>query len=74
METSCSGTGNVQEGAQTSQREDINCAPQSEVILAGTPNRKIQPEIRALVQSAAEMEDRGTASGQHEVLSRMVKR
>ena len=44
--------------------EDINCAPGSEAILAGAPNLEIQPEMRALAQSAAEMEARGTASGQ----------
>ena len=57
-----------------SQLEDMNCALRSKVILAGTPNLKTHPEIRALAQSAAEMEARGIASGQHEVLSRMVKR
>ena len=30
------------------QREEINCAPRSEVILAGTPNLEIQQEIKAL--------------------------
>ena len=49
---------------KTSQMEYMNCAPWSEVILAGTPNIEIQPEMRALAQSAAEMEARGTASGQ----------
>ena len=53
---------------KTSQMEDVNCAPRFEVILAGTPNLEIQPEIRALAQSAVEMEDIGTASGQREVL------
>ena len=59
---------------KTPQREEVNCAPQSEVILAGTPNLEIQQEIKALVQSSAEVEDIGTASGQREVLSTMVKR
>ena len=59
---------------KTSQMEDVNCAPRSKVILAGTPNLEIQPEMRALAQSAAEMEIRVTASGQCEVLSRMVKK
>ena len=59
---------------KTAQREEVNCAPQSEVILAGTPNLEIQQEIKALAQSSAEVEDIGTASGQQEVLSMMVKR
>ena len=42
--------------------------------MAGTPNLDIQPEVRALAQSAAEIEDKGTASDKCEVLSRMVKR
>ena len=57
-----------------SQMEDVNCAPRYEVILAGTPNLKVLPEMRALAKSAAEIEAKGTASGQREVLSRMVKR
>ena len=59
---------------KTAQREEVNCDPQSEVILAGTPNLKIQQEIKALAQSSAEVEDIGTALGQREVLSTMVKR
>ena len=59
---------------KASQMEDVNCAPRTEVIFAGTPNLEIQPEMRALAQSAAEMEARGTVSGQQEVLLRMVKR
>ena len=43
-----------------------------EVILAGTPNLGIQKETKA--QSSAEVEDRGMASGQGEVLSMLVKR
>ena len=39
---------------------------------AGTPNLEIWPEIRALAQSSAEMEAKGIASGQWDVLSRMV--
>ena len=59
---------------KTSQMEDVNWAPWSEVILPGTPKLDIQPVMRALAQSAAEMEIRGTASGQCEVRSRMVNR
>ena len=59
---------------KTPQMEDVNCAPRSEVIFAGTSNLEILPEMRPLAQSAAEMKARGTASGQREVLSRIVKR
>ena len=37
--------------------------PRSELILAGTPNHEIQQEIKALAQSSAKVDDRGTASG-----------
>ena len=53
---------------------DMNWAPRSEFILAGTPNLEIQPEMRALAQSDTEMEDRGTDSGKPKVLLRMVNR
>ena len=66
------GTCNVQERAQNVP-DGGHESPWSEVIFAGTPNPKIQPEMRALAQSAAEMEDRGTASS-HEVLLRIVNR
>ena len=59
---------------KTSQMEDMNCAPRIKVICAGAPNLKIQPEMRALAQSAAEMEARGSASSQQEVLLRIMKR
>ena len=48
----------------TSQIVGVNCAPQSEVVLAGTPKLKILPE----------RETRGIASGQCEVLLMMVNR
>ena len=35
----------------TLHREEVNCAPQSEMILAGTPKREIQPELRARAES-----------------------
>ena len=35
------------------QREEMNCGPQSEVIVDGTPNMKIQPEKRTRAQSEA---------------------
>ena len=39
-----------------------------------TPNLEIQQETNALAQSSAEVDDRGTTSGQQEVVSMMVKR
>ena len=60
---------------QTSdQREDVNCAPRSEVSRAGTPNRETQVEIKALIQVSTVMKDSGTASGHLEVLSIIVSR
>jgi len=45
-----------------------------EINVAGTPNLEIQQEIKALTQASVEMEDKGTASGQHAVLSIMVNK
>ena len=56
------------------QRDDVNWAPRSEVIVLGRPKREIQPWKRAAAQSAAEVEDRGMASGYLVILSMMVKR
>ena len=55
------------------QTEDVNCAPLSEVKVAGTPNLNIQAEIKALTQVSVEIEDKGTASGQGVVLSIIVR-
>jgi hypothetical protein len=55
-------------------REDVNWAPLSEVMVAGTPKRDTQPVKRALAQSAAEMEASGMASGHLDVLSMMMNR
>ncbi len=44
------------------QRADVNWAPLSDVMVAGTPNRDTQPAKRALAQSAAVMEASGMAS------------
>jgi hypothetical protein len=55
-------------------RLDVNCAPLSEVMTEGTPNRCIQPENRAAAQSAAATPLRGIASGQRVVRSTIVKR
>ena len=56
----------------TSQIEDLNWAVRCN--LGRNPNLEIQPEMRALAQSLADMEDKGIASGRPDILSRMVKR
>ena len=56
------------------QRADVNWAPLSEVMVAGTPKRDTHPAKRALAQSAAVMESSGIASGYLVVLSMIVNR
>jgi hypothetical protein len=56
------------------QRADVNWAPLSDVMVAGTPKRDTHPAKRALAQLAAVMEASGTASGHLDVLSMMVNR
>jgi hypothetical protein len=55
-------------------REEVNCGPRSEVIIAGRPKREIQVVRRAAAQSAAVVEESGTTSGHLVVRSMMVKR
>ena len=55
-------------------KADVNWAPLSDVMVAGTPNRDTQPAKRALAQLAAAMDDSGMASGHLEVRSIIVKR
>jgi hypothetical protein len=55
-------------------RADVNLAPLSDVMLAGTPNRETQPAKRALAQSATVMDERGMASGHLDVLSIIANR
>jgi len=55
-------------------KEEVNWAPQSEVMTNGTPNRAIKLVKRAFVQSGALMTLRGIASGHLVVLSMMVNR
>jgi hypothetical protein len=55
-------------------RVDVNWAPLSDVMVAGTPNRDTQPAKRALEQSEAVMNERGMASGHLEVRSIIVNR
>jgi hypothetical protein len=49
-------------------RADVNLAPLSDVMVAGTPNREIQLAKMALAQSATVMDERGMASGHFDVL------
>jgi hypothetical protein len=58
----------------TSQTEEQNCRPLSEVICSGTPNLATQLPIRASAQHAAEVDRRGMASAQRVDLSTTVKR
>jgi hypothetical protein len=46
----------------TSQTEEQNCRPLSEVTCSGTPNLATQPLISALAQHAAEVDRSGMAS------------
>jgi hypothetical protein len=55
-------------------RADVNLAPLSDVMVAGTPNRETQPAKRALAQSATVMDERGMASGHLDVLSIIANR
>jgi hypothetical protein len=55
-------------------KQEVNCAPRSDVMVVGTPNRWIQPVKRAAAQSAAAMLLSGTASGQRVVLSTTVNK
>jgi hypothetical protein len=52
---------------------DVNCGPQSEVIVEGTPKRVIQWKTRACVQSTKEIAERGIASIYLDVWSMLVK-
>ncbi len=56
------------------QRADVNWAPLSDVMVAGTPNRDTQLAKRALAQSAVVMEASGKAFGHLEARSMMVNR
>ena len=67
----CFGDGALHRPAH---RADVNWAPLSDVMVAGTPNRDTQPTKRAMAQSAAVMDESGMASGHLEVRSIIVKR
>ncbi len=64
----------VEQAAQARKRADVNWAPLSEVMVAGTPKGDTHPAKRALAQSTAVMEASGMASGHLDVLSMMVNR
>jgi hypothetical protein len=55
-------------------RADLNLAPLSDVMVAGTPNRETQPAKRALAQSATVIDKRGMVSGCLDFLSIIVNR
>jgi hypothetical protein len=52
-------------------RADVNLAPLSDVMVAGTPDRETQ---LALAQSATVMDERGMASGHFDDLSIIANR
>jgi hypothetical protein len=56
------------------QKADVNWAPLSEVMVAGTPKRDTHPAKRALAQSTAVREASGMASGHLDVRSMIVNR
>ena len=55
-------------------KDEVNWAPLSLVITAGTPNLEIHPWNMAEAHSAAEIPVKGIASGHHVDLSMHVKR
>ena len=56
------------------QREDVNWAPLSEVMVEGTAYLEIHVSINTRTQDAEVVEVTGTASGHLEVLSIIVNR
>ena len=56
------------------QSADSNCRPRSEVIVAGTPKREIQPDNKAEAQDSAVASVIGIASGQRIYRSMHVNR
>ena len=52
----------------------MNCTPLSVVMSAGTPNLATQEEMKASMQLAEEVSDRGMASNQRVERSTMVSR
>ncbi len=44
------------------QRLEVNCGPQSEVIVLGTPKHEIQLNVKAFAHAAVDVSERGIAS------------
>ena len=55
------------------QTEEVNCAPLSEVMTAGTPNLKIQLDKKMRAQNSAEIELNGATSC-HQVVRSIIVR
>jgi hypothetical protein len=55
------------------QMFEVNCVPQSQVIISGTPKREIQEKTKALAHAAADVSDKGTHSIHLDVRSMTVK-
>jgi hypothetical protein len=55
------------------QRFEVNCGPQSEGIVSGTPKHKIQEKVKALAHAAADVSEKGIASIHLDIRSIIVK-
>jgi hypothetical protein len=55
------------------QTFEVNCGPQSEVIILGTPKWDIQENINALAHATTEISDKGRASIDLDVRSMTLK-
>jgi hypothetical protein len=55
------------------QRFEVNCSPQSEVIILGIPKRDIQEKVNAFAHAAENISTRGSASIHYDVRSMTVK-
>ena len=56
------------------ESSEVNCEPRSEERSEGIPKRATHVPMNVRATSEADVEERGTASGQRVVLSTMVKR
>jgi hypothetical protein len=50
------------------QRLEVNCGPQSEVIVSGTPKHEVQLKVKAYAHAAADVSGRGISSIHLDVL------
>jgi hypothetical protein len=55
------------------QRFEVNCGPQSEVVVSGTPKWEIQVKVKAFANAAADVSERGIASIHLDVRPMIVK-